>query len=212
MSHYGHLDSSTIVSTVRLKQSGRLSNRNVVVYFASMGFLQINRDASIMIRLGSDVEISMHLTPIDSVTCTRQKRNRKRAMWDSIFSNLLAISDTPTTTSLVTLKTVIDQLSRQNADPRLSHMRAAKRLVRYLKGTIHIGLTYNESEIVTLPEILKIGSQSWDIVSLMEERLYLGQVKTTRRAELYYWTWVHCFGPCLKKNECGYVASSARWP
>lgn len=37
---------------------------------------------------------------------------------------------------------VVGQLSRRNADPRVSYFKAAKRVVRYLKGTMHLGLTY----------------------------------------------------------------------
>lgn len=36
----------------------------------------------------------------------------------------------------------VGQLSKHNADPQAGHMKAAKRIVRYLKGTIHLGLIY----------------------------------------------------------------------
>lgn len=42
---------------------------------------------------------------------------------------------------------VVDQLNRHNADPRLGHMRAAKRVVQYLKGSMHLGLVYNQNVI-----------------------------------------------------------------
>lgn len=42
---------------------------------------------------------------------------------------------------------VVGQLSRHNADPRLGHMRAAKRVVRCLKGSMHLGLICNQSVI-----------------------------------------------------------------
>lgn len=37
---------------------------------------------------------------------------------------------------------VVGQLSRRNADPRVGHLKAAKRVVRYLKGTMHLGHIY----------------------------------------------------------------------
>lgn len=37
---------------------------------------------------------------------------------------------------------VIGQLSKHNADPRVGHMKAAKNVSRYLKGTVHSGLIY----------------------------------------------------------------------
>ena len=39
----------------------------------------------------------------------------------------------------------IGQLSRHNADPRRGHFRAAKRVVRYLKGTMNLGLIYGRT-------------------------------------------------------------------
>ena len=36
----------------------------------------------------------------------------------------------------------IGQLSKYNADPQIGHMKAAKKVVCYLKGTIHLGLIY----------------------------------------------------------------------
>lgn len=36
----------------------------------------------------------------------------------------------------------VGQLSKHNADPRVGHMKAAKKVVRYLKGTMHLGLVY----------------------------------------------------------------------
>lgn len=37
---------------------------------------------------------------------------------------------------------VIGQLSKQNTDPRVRHLKAAKRVVLYLMGTMYLGLTY----------------------------------------------------------------------
>lgn len=37
---------------------------------------------------------------------------------------------------------VVGQLNKRNADPRVGHLKAAKRVVRYLKGTMHLGLMY----------------------------------------------------------------------
>lgn len=37
---------------------------------------------------------------------------------------------------------VVGQLSKRNADPRVGHLKVAKRVVRYLKGTMHLGLMY----------------------------------------------------------------------
>lgn len=39
---------------------------------------------------------------------------------------------------------VVGRLSKHNADPRKGHLRAAKRVVRYLKGTIHLELVYGQ--------------------------------------------------------------------
>ena len=39
---------------------------------------------------------------------------------------------------------VVGRLSKHNADPRKGHLRAAKRVVRYLKGTIHLELAYGQ--------------------------------------------------------------------
>ncbi len=36
----------------------------------------------------------------------------------------------------------VGQLSKHNSDPRAGHMKAAKKVVRYLKGTMHLGLVY----------------------------------------------------------------------
>lgn len=42
---------------------------------------------------------------------------------------------------------VVGQLSKRNADPRVSHLRAAKRVMRYLKGAMQIRLTYGTGNV-----------------------------------------------------------------
>ena len=37
---------------------------------------------------------------------------------------------------------VVRQLNKRNADPKMEHLKAANQVVRYLKSTIHLGLTY----------------------------------------------------------------------
>ena len=37
---------------------------------------------------------------------------------------------------------VVGQFSKQNADPRVEYLKAAKKVVQYLKDTIHLRLTY----------------------------------------------------------------------
>ena len=37
---------------------------------------------------------------------------------------------------------MVGQLSKQNADPRVEHLKAAKRVVQYLQDTMHLRLTY----------------------------------------------------------------------
>lgn len=39
---------------------------------------------------------------------------------------------------------VVGQLSKHNADPKKVHLQATKRLIRYLKRTIQIGLIYRQ--------------------------------------------------------------------
>lgn len=46
---------------------------------------------------------------------------------------------------------VVGQLSRHNADPRKGHLRAVKRVVRYLKGTIEMGLIFGRESVERLP-------------------------------------------------------------
>ncbi len=37
---------------------------------------------------------------------------------------------------------IVGQLSKHNADPRIGYIKAAKKVVRYLKGTMHLRLVY----------------------------------------------------------------------
>ena len=37
---------------------------------------------------------------------------------------------------------VVGQLSKQNANPRVGHLKVAKKVVRYLKDIMYLGLTY----------------------------------------------------------------------
>lgn len=41
---------------------------------------------------------------------------------------------------------VVGQLSKHNASLRKSHLRAAKKVVRYLKGTMEMGLTFGREK------------------------------------------------------------------
>lgn len=40
---------------------------------------------------------------------------------------------------------VMGQLSKQNADPGKGHLQAAKKLIRYLQGTMQIGLIFGKT-------------------------------------------------------------------
>lgn len=46
---------------------------------------------------------------------------------------------------------VVGQLSKHNANPRKGYLRAAKRVVRYLKGTMHMGLVFGRESNNRLP-------------------------------------------------------------
>lgn len=39
---------------------------------------------------------------------------------------------------------VVDQLNKHNANPKKVHLRTAKRVVKYLKGTVQMGLIFGE--------------------------------------------------------------------
>lgn len=61
----------------------------------------------------------------------------------------------------------VGQLSKHNSDPRTGHMKAAKKVVRYLKGTIHLGLVYGsypQSNIPAAPSLfglIRYGDSSY---------------------------------------------------
>lgn len=46
---------------------------------------------------------------------------------------------------------VVGQLSRHNADPRKGHLQAAKRVVRYFRGTMEMGLVFGQELSNRLP-------------------------------------------------------------
>lgn len=54
----------------------------------------------------------------------------------------------------------VGQLNKQNADPRKGHFRAAKRGVRYLKGTIQMVLIYWQKSS-SLRDLLPFGLKSY---------------------------------------------------
>ena len=39
----------------------------------------------------------------------------------------------------------VGQLSKHNAGPRVGHLKAARRVIQYLKGTMHLGLMYGDT-------------------------------------------------------------------
>lgn len=61
----------------------------------------------------------------------------------------------------------IGQLSKHNLDPRASHMKAAKKVVQYLKGTMHLRFVYKsqpQSKTLTAPssfELIGYGDSSY---------------------------------------------------
>lgn len=46
---------------------------------------------------------------------------------------------------------VVGQLSKWNADSRVGHLKATKQVLRYLKETMHLGITYGVCEVKSLP-------------------------------------------------------------
>lgn len=41
----------------------------------------------------------------------------------------------------------IGQLSKQNVDLRVDHLKAAKKILQYLKDTMHLGITYGANKV-----------------------------------------------------------------
>lgn len=46
---------------------------------------------------------------------------------------------------------IVRQLSKQNSNPRIGHFKAAKKVLQYLKSTMHLGITYKANEITPSP-------------------------------------------------------------
>ena len=203
-----------------LKQSGRLWNQNVIAFYKSIGFIQLNGDPSILIRRVDD-EISIVSVYVDDfllasntmATLNALKASLAREYdtkdlgevetiigWQihrdpaagtmkidqSAFVRDLVLEEglTDCNANVIPMKAgsaidmsdpedyeevdlhtyqrligklmylscgtrpdiafAVGQLSRHNADPRKGHLRAAKRVVRYLKGTIEMGLTFGQ--------------------------------------------------------------------
>lgn len=49
---------------------------------------------------------------------------------------------------------VVGQFSKQNADPKVGHLKAAKQVLRYFKDIMHLRITYGASEIKLSPYCL----------------------------------------------------------
>ena len=69
---------------------------------------------------------------------------------------------------------LVGRLSKHNADPRKDHLQAAKRVIRYLKSTIHLELAYGHrpdgsSQIILTPYGL-IGYSDSNFVGDPEDR------------------------------------------
>lgn len=201
-----------------LKQSGRLWNKNVIAFYTSIGFRQLNGDPSILIRQ-SDSEISIVSVYVDDFLLASNTMNALNALKEALSkeydvkdlgevktiigwqitrnpaTQTMKIDQSAFIRDLVTEENFSDcnadvvpmksgsaidmtdvddyeeqdlhtyqrligklmylacgtrpdiafavgQLSKHNADPRKGHLRAAKRVVRYLKGTINLGLVF----------------------------------------------------------------------
>lgn len=46
---------------------------------------------------------------------------------------------------------IVGQLSKWNIDPRVGYLKVAKQVLRSTKGTIHLGITYETSEVKPMP-------------------------------------------------------------
>lgn len=180
-----------------LKQSGRLWNQNVIAFYKSIGFIQLNGDPSILIRKSADgTEISIVSVYVDdfllasntmeTLELLKQLLAKQYDMKDlgevktiigwqitrdpamgtmkidqSAFIRDLVIEEglTDCNAPVILMKAgsaieMLDpddyeetELSKQNADPRKGHLKAAKRVVRYLKGAIQMGLMFGRTTI-----------------------------------------------------------------
>lgn len=210
-----------------LRQSGRLWNQNVIAFFKSIGFTQLNGDPSILIRR-SDNEISIvsvyvnnFLLASNTMTIleilkkllakeynikdlgkvktiigwqiTRDTGTHTMKIHQSAFIRDLVIEKgfTECNANIIPMKAgsaiemlepedydkadlhtyqrligklmylacgtrpniffAVRQLSKYNADPRKGHFRAAKRVVRYLKSTMQMGLMFGRASRELLP-------------------------------------------------------------
>ena len=213
-----------------LRQSGRLWNQNVIAFFKSLGFVQLNGDPSILMRqakeettlvsvyvddfllasnntdtletvkkeLGKEYNVK-DLGEIETIIgwqITRNPSTQTLKIDQSSFIRDLVIEENLTNcnSNVIPMKTgsaiemikhddyedteikpyqhligklmylacgtrpdiafIVGLLSRHNADPKKGHLRVAKRVVRYLKGTMQLGLVYgrtSDGKSPTLP-------------------------------------------------------------
>ena len=210
-----------------LKQLGRLWNQNVIAFYKSIRFRQLNGDPSILIRQTKD-EINIVSVYVDdfllasnemaTLEALKKLLGKKYEMKDlgevktiigwqimrdlaarilkidqSAFIRDLVIKEglTDCNANVIPMKAgsaiemndsddyeetelreyqrligkliylacgtrpdiafVVGQLSRHNTDPRKGHLRAAKRVIRYLKGTIQMGLVFGREVNSHLP-------------------------------------------------------------
>ena len=230
-----------------LKQSGRLWNQNVITFFTSIDFRQLNSDPSILIQQSSTGEISIVSVYIDDFLLasntiknldelkaalsnaydvkdlgevktiigwqiTRDPIAQTMKIDQSAFIRDLVMEEnlSDCNANVVPMKAgsaidmsdvdayeeedlhtyqrligklmylacgtrpdiafAIGQLSRHNADPRRGHFRAAKRVVRYLKGTMNLGLVYGRTTARDSPPYGLIGYADSNFAGDPEDR------------------------------------------
>ena len=214
-------------SLYRLKQSGRLWNQNVIAFYKSIGFTQLNGDSSILIR-HSEVETRIVSVYVDDFLLasntmailetlkkslskkyntkdlrgvktiigwqiSRDNTSRIMRIDQSAFIRDFVIEEglTKCNANVIPMKAssaiemtepedyeetnlrtyqqlvgklmylafgtrpdiafVVGQLSKHNVDPRKSHLLAAKGVVRYLCGTMEMGLIFGREPNNRLP-------------------------------------------------------------